>query len=57
MRLVALIEQARVIQRILRHPGLPTEIPEPRSARAPPSLGHVPDLRWDDEVATFDVCS
>jgi hypothetical protein len=35
LRLVALIEQASVVQRILRHLGLPTEVPEPRSARAP----------------------
>ena len=34
--LVALIEQASVVQRILRHLGLPTEVPEPRPARAPP---------------------
>jgi hypothetical protein len=36
LRLVALIEQAAVVQRILRHLGLPTEVPEPRPARAPP---------------------
>lgn len=36
LRLVALIEQALVVQRILRHLGLPTEVPEPRPARAPP---------------------
>ena len=30
---VPLIEQGSVIQRILRHLGLPTEIPEPRPAR------------------------
>ena len=36
MRLIALTEQANVIQRILRHLGLPAEIPEPRPARAPP---------------------
>jgi hypothetical protein len=35
-RLVALIEQASVVQRILRHLGLPTEVREPRPARAPP---------------------
>jgi hypothetical protein len=33
-RLVALIEQASVVQRILRHPGLPTEVLERRPARA-----------------------
>jgi hypothetical protein len=29
LRLVALIEQASVVQGILRHLGLPTEVPEP----------------------------
>jgi hypothetical protein len=38
LRLVAVIEQASVVQRILRHLGLPTEVPEPRPARAPPRL-------------------
>ena len=38
LRLVALIEQASMIQRILRHFGLPTDVPEPRSARAAPRL-------------------
>jgi hypothetical protein len=33
---VALIEDASVVQRILRHLGLPTEVPEARPARAPP---------------------
>ena len=36
LRLVALIDRASVIQRILRHLGLSTEVPEPRPARAPP---------------------
>ena len=36
LRLIALIEEASVIQRILRHLGLPTDVPEPRPARAPP---------------------
>jgi hypothetical protein len=35
LRLVALIEQASVVPRIVRHLGLPTEGPEPRPARAP----------------------
>jgi len=34
LRLVALIEQAAVIERILRHLDLPAEIPAPRPARA-----------------------
>jgi hypothetical protein len=36
LRLVALIENASVVQRILRHLGLPTEVLEPRPARASP---------------------
>ena len=36
LRLVALIDQAPVIHRILRHLGLPTDVPEPQPARAPP---------------------
>ena len=36
LRLVALIDQTSVIQRILRHLGLPTDVPEPRPARPPP---------------------
>ena len=51
MRLVALIDQPPVIQRILRHLGFPTEIPEPRPARDPPLLdpSHSPE-----PVAPFD---
>ncbi len=36
LRLIALIDESAVTQRILRHLGLPTEVPEPRPARAPP---------------------
>ena len=36
LRLIALIEQAAVIQRILRHLGLPDTVPTPSPARAPP---------------------
>ena len=35
-RLIALIDDPAVIQRILQHLGLPTEMPEARPARAPP---------------------
>ena len=38
LRLVVLIEQADVIQRILRHLNVPTSVPEPCPARAPPRL-------------------
>jgi hypothetical protein len=33
---VALIEQGAVVERVLRHLGLPTAIPAPQPARAPP---------------------
>jgi hypothetical protein len=36
LRLIALIEQAAVIQRILRHLGLPETVPTPSPARTPP---------------------
>jgi uncharacterized protein YbaR (Trm112 family) len=41
LRLIALIEEAAVIERILRHFGVPTEIPVPRPARAPAVIGRV----------------
>ena len=58
MRLIALIEEAAVISRILGHLGLPTVIPPlgdargalrlsrrapPRPARAPPAVDRVTD--------------
>lgn len=36
LRLLALIEHARVVERIFRQLGLPTDRPEPRPPRAPP---------------------
>jgi hypothetical protein len=38
LRLIALIEEAAVIGRILRHLDLPTDLPVARPARAPPLL-------------------
>ncbi len=42
--MIALIDDPAVIQRVLRHLGLPTEVPEARTARAPPVpfLGEAP---------------
>jgi hypothetical protein len=58
LRLIALIEEAAVIGRILRHLGLPTEIPVPRPARAPPLPAGVPDVAgWDDDASVFNPCS
>ena len=57
LRLIALIEQASVIQRIVRHLGVPAETPEPGPARAPPlplnaRRGHVVE-----DATAFDPCS
>jgi hypothetical protein len=47
--LVALIEEAAVVERILRHLGLPTEVPAPHPARAPPRGPAAPTgSGWDD---------
>ena len=46
LRLIALIDQVSIIQQILRHPGLPSEIPTPTSVRAPPLM--------NDDPAVFD---
>ena len=43
LRLIALIEEAAVVDRILRHLGVPTQIPAPRPARAPPLRAESPD--------------
>ena len=42
LRLIALIEEAEVVRRILRHLGLPDEIPRTRPARAPPATARLP---------------
>lgn len=38
LELIALIEDPRVIRRILSHLGLPTKAPAARPARSPPAL-------------------
>jgi hypothetical protein len=56
LRLIALIEQAAVIDRILRHLGLPAEIPSPRPARSPPTEPDLSDAtRWDEDPPVFDA--
>jgi len=58
LRLIALIEEAAAIERILRHLGLPTTIPAARPARAPPVPVRVRDAAgWDDATSAFDPCS
>jgi hypothetical protein len=55
LRLVALIEEAAVVDRILRHLGLPTAIPAPRPARAPPLPVDVPEgSGWSDPPLGLD---
>ena len=56
LRLIALIEQASVIDRILRHLGVPTEIPEPRPARAPPLPISARARHVGDPAVDFDPC-
>ena len=55
LRLVALIEQASTVERILRRLGLPTDRPEARPARVPPQRIPPADLYWDDGVTAPDA--
>ena len=58
LRSIALIEEAAVIGRILRHLGVPAEIPAPRPARAPPLPAGAPEQAgWDDDASVFTSCS
>jgi hypothetical protein len=52
LRLIALIEEAAVIDRILRHLGVPAAIPAPRPARAPPLQVDVVDVAGGDGAAS-----
>jgi hypothetical protein len=49
---MAVIGQAIIVERILRHLGLPTDRPEPQPGRAPPRSAFVPELSAEDD-ATF----
>ena len=55
-RLIALIEEASVIERILRHLHLPTEVPTPRPGRAPPPI-ETGLFNQDTGVAGFNSCA
>jgi hypothetical protein len=55
-RLIALIEEASVIERILRHLHLPTEVPTPRPGRAPPLLD-ADSFNQDTDVAGVNSCA
>jgi hypothetical protein len=48
LRLIALIEPAAIIGRILRHLGLPTELPVARPARAPPLFAAAGEAQADE---------
>jgi hypothetical protein len=48
-RLVTLIETPSVIQHLLRHLGLPTDVPAARPSRAPPAGVHGDG--FDDDAA------
>ena len=58
LRLIALIEEATVIERILGHLGVPTAVPAPHPARVPPFSADIVDATgWDDHAQVFDSCS
>ena len=58
LRLIALIEEAAVIGRLLRHLDVPTEIPAPRPARAPPLREGIREAdAWNDDSFVFNPCS
>ena len=60
LRLIALVDNAAVIGRILRHLGLPTEVPAPRPARAPPpgsDLAEPEPKGWDDGLPVLRLDS
>ncbi|MCX6553119.1 MAG: ATP-dependent helicase HrpA [Acidobacteria bacterium] len=53
LRLIALIDDEAVIERILRHLGLPTEIPASQPARAPPLIKTC-SFNQDQDIAVLD---
>ena len=54
LRLIALIEEAAVIGRILHHLGLSTEPPAPRPARAPPLPLDASARQMDNDATVLD---
>ena len=56
LHLIALIDEEAVIERILRHLCLSTELPEPRPARAPPLPLDARARHVGDDASAFDPC-
>ena len=56
LRLLALIEHTSIVERILRHLGLPTDRPEPRPAGAPPQYAFDLDSQSIRSTALAVVC-
>ena len=54
--MIAVIQQASVIERILRHLGLPTELPSLRPARAPPLALNARARHVGVDATLFDPC-
>ena len=54
LRLLALIEHASTVQRILRHLGLPTDLRSPGPRERRPNRIQRSDLHWDDRPTAFD---
>jgi hypothetical protein len=57
LRLIALIERAAVITRILGHLELPTEVPLPRPARSPPAIWFDESPQVGDQTDVFTPLS
>jgi hypothetical protein len=53
LRLIALIEEAAVIGRILRHLGRPLDLPVARAARAPPLVAVSGEAQADEYESGF----
>jgi len=55
LRVIALVDEASVIERLLRHLRLPKEVPTPRPGRAPP-LFEACSFDEDLGVSDFAPC-
>jgi hypothetical protein len=57
MRLIATIEQRDVIDRMLRHLGLPADLPVPWPARAPPEPRNGFEAADDLPLPVYETCA